>query len=184
MRHVFRIAVVVAGLLFSLAAIAQDQPSLGDVARQQRQKQQAKDKKTPAKVVTDDDLASHLNPKLSKTDDDKQADTDGELPSREPSEPRNEPSDGKQGAEQWKAEIQGQKAAIKSLQDQIDELNSSIHFAGGNCVANCEQWNQRQLQKQEEVKRLQEQLDQQKQRLDEMQETARKQGFGSSVYDP
>ena len=31
---------------------------------------------------------------------------------------------------------------------------------------------------------MQAQLEEQKKRLDEMQESARKQGYGSSVYDP
>jgi hypothetical protein len=31
---------------------------------------------------------------------------------------------------------------------------------------------------------MQQQLEEQKRRLDDMQESARKQGYGSSVYDP
>jgi uncharacterized coiled-coil protein SlyX len=46
------------------------------------------------------------------------------------------------------------------------------------------QYNQRQVQKQDEVQRMQKQLDEQKKKLEEMQESARKAGLGSSVYEP
>jgi hypothetical protein len=46
------------------------------------------------------------------------------------------------------------------------------------------QWNERQKEKQQEVERGQAQLAEQKKRLDDMQESARRQGYGSSVYDP
>ena len=86
--------------------------------------------------------------------------------------------------EQWKAKIQAQKNSIASLQNQIDRLNSSIHFVEANRYTNGAQYNQRQAQKQDEVQRMQKQLDEQKQKLQDMQESARKAGLGSSVYDP
>ena len=94
-------------------------------------------------------------------------------------------SDGhKLPAEHWKAQIVGQKNEIDSLQRQVDELSESIRFAPANCVANCVGWNERQREKQQRVERMQAQLEEQKRRLDDMQESARKQGYGSSVYDP
>jgi hypothetical protein len=45
-------------------------------------------------------------------------------------------------------------------------------------------WNERQREKQQRAERMQAQLEDQKKRLDDMQESARKQGYGSSVYDP
>jgi predicted ribosome quality control (RQC) complex YloA/Tae2 family protein len=45
-------------------------------------------------------------------------------------------------------------------------------------------WNERQREKQQRVERMQAQLQEQKRRLEEMQDSARKQGYGSSVYDP
>ena len=66
----------------------------------------------------------------------------------------------------------------------MKSLSDSIHFAGGNCIANCAQWNERQQQKQQEVDTMKAQLEQQQKALEEMQEAARKEGFGSSVYDP
>lgn len=90
----------------------------------------------------------------------------------------------KKPAEQWKAEITAQKHSVANLQNQIDKLNSSIHFAPGNCVENCVQYNERQVRKQEDVQRMQAELEEQKKKLDDMQEGARKQGYGNSVYEP
>jgi hypothetical protein len=70
------------------------------------------------------------------------------------------------------------------MQREIDSLNESVHYAGGNCVANCVQWNERQKEKQDRVEVMTQQLDEQQKRLEDLQESARKQGFGSSVYDP
>lgn len=80
--------------------------------------------------------------------------------------------------------IQAQKNALASLQSEIASLSESIHYAGGNCVANCVQWNERQQQKQQQLEGMKAQLEQQQKRLEDLQESARKQGFGSSVYDP
>ena len=87
-------------------------------------------------------------------------------------------------AEELKSRIQEQKGAIDSLQSQITEVSESIRFAGANCVANCEHWNEHQKQKLDQVDSMKAELEQQKKHLEEMQESARKQGFGSSVYEP
>ncbi len=87
-------------------------------------------------------------------------------------------------ADQWKAQFQAMKSSIANMQAQINSINESIHYAGGNCVSNCVQWNERQKQKQEQVEMMKQQLEQMQKRLEDMQEAARKQGFGSSVYDP
>ena len=90
----------------------------------------------------------------------------------------------KLSAEQWRSQILAQKNQLASLQRQVDDLNESIRFAPANCVENCVEWNERQREKQQQVERMQGQLDEQKKRLDDLQDSARKQGYGSSVYDP
>ena len=87
-------------------------------------------------------------------------------------------------AEHVKSQILAQKKQIATLQGQVDELNESIRFAPANCAENCVGWNERQREKQERVERMQAQLEEEKRRLEDMQDSARKQGFGSSVYDP
>jgi hypothetical protein len=198
--------------LFTLGAYAQneEEPSLGDVARQSRlQKQQkntetskdasatapakdaqgkaapAKDalsKNTPAKpgdapkvkkVVTNDEIPEHIGPTRT-------------LPAKQTTAGYSPPpdSDGNPPAEYWKSQIQMLKNSLSSQQSQIAELENSIQYAGGNCVSNCVQWNEEQSRKQEQLESMKEQLKQQQKNLEEFQDTARKQGFGSSVYDP
>jgi predicted RNase H-like nuclease (RuvC/YqgF family) len=168
------------GAAFSLTvgyAYSQDSPSLGDLARQQRQQRaqskttQAKDVKT-SKVITNEQLPGHAESAAAPAPGASAGSTSA---SQEPA---------KQSTEDIKNQIQAQKSGISSLQAQIDELNESIRFAPANCVSNCVQWNEHQKEKQQMVERMQAQLEQQKKRLQEMQDLARKQNYGSSVYDP
>jgi hypothetical protein len=154
--------------VIGLLAFAAHAQSLGDVAREQRQKQ-AKDAHPAHKVVTNEDIPE--SPEATSTT----SVTD------EPAAPA---SNDTHAAEQWKAKLETQRNSIASLQSQIDKLNASIHFAGPNCVANCVQYNERQIHKQDEVERMQKQIEEQKQKLEDMQESARKAGLGSSVYEP
>ncbi|MFZ0199909.1 MAG: hypothetical protein WB523_11440 [Candidatus Sulfotelmatobacter sp.] len=157
-------------------AYAQDSPSLGDLARQQRQqKEQSKTsgkEAKPPKVITNEELPGHS------------AMAAGSVESAEVT-PQPASSEGpKQPAGLWKSQILAQKNQIATMQGQVDDLNESIRFAPANCVANCVAWNEHQKEKQQQVERMQAQLEDMKKHLDEMQESARKQGYGSSVYDP
>jgi predicted RNase H-like nuclease (RuvC/YqgF family) len=167
-------------VIFSLAAVgySQDTQSLGDVARQTRQQKQVKnvpgkDGQT-RKVVTNEEIPEHP----SSTVEESAYQSHESVSSNPPS------GAGKVSAEQWKTQIQGQKNVVSSLQKQIDKLNSSIHFVEANLYVNGVQYNKRQAEKQQEVERAQAQLEEQKKRLEDLQESARKQGYGSSVYDP
>jgi hypothetical protein len=175
----FRLILVLgaAGSLFAGTGYAQDSPSLGDLARQTRQQKeqtktaQSKDAKA-SKVITNEEIPEH--PVATPTV------AGGEHGSATPAAPNG----AKQSAEHWTSQIWAQKNQITSLQNQVDEMNESIRFAPANCAANCVGWNERQREKQQRVERMQAQLQEMKRRLEEMQDTARKQGYGSSVYDP
>jgi hypothetical protein len=206
---------VTAGVFFcAVAAQGQDQPSLGDVARQARLQKQQKDadaskdaassapgkdaspkdapvkdsqqnaspKDTAAKgtqptkvkrVVTNDEIPEHAGPVRT-------------LPASQVQNASVPQQDADTGppAEYWKSQIQAAKNNINSLESQIASLSDSIQYAGGNCVANCVQWNERQQQKQQQVEVMKQQLEQSRKQLEDLQDMARKQGFGSSVYDP
>jgi hypothetical protein len=186
MRPAFRVSVLCFGCC-ALFAFGQDEPSLGDAARQARQQKQQKGTQVKdgqskdaqaakaQKVVTNDEIPEHPQSTTSSTSSDQPGGVRYSAPSS---------GGGKMAPEQWKSQILAQKNAISSMQTEVDKLNDSIHFAPANCVANCAQWNQRQREKQQEVERLQAQLEDQKKRLEDMQESARQQGYGSSVYDP
>jgi hypothetical protein len=169
--------------LLALCAYGQDAPSLGDVARQARlQKQQnSKDaqsknaaaSKTP-KVITNEEIPEHPE---SASEASASSEQDQQMS-------HSAPDSGKISGEQWKSQIQAQKNLVSTLQNQIDKLNNSIQFAPGTCVYGCVQWNERQKEKQQEVERMRGQLADQKKKLETMQESARRQGYGSTVYDP
>src|SRR5262249_23928014 len=93
-------------------------------------------------------------------------------------------SDVLQSGDQMKTAIAKQKAAIADLQSRIDKLNNSIQFVEANAYTNGVQYNKAQAQKQQEVERLKQVLDERQHNLREMQETARKAGYGSAVWDP
>jgi len=171
-------------LTFSHAVLSQDSESLGDVARQARQQKQDKESqdnrdggaaKAP-KVITNEEISSGSTsvPENSGS----VADTPKAAESHSGSE------SAKQSAESWRSQILSQKQSIGSLEAEIAKLSDSIQFAPANCVSGCVQWNERQQQKQQEVGRMRSQLDTLNQHLQEMQEAARQQGYGSSIYDP
>jgi|SRR5579872_682227 len=150
-------------------------PSLGDIARQQREKNKDKDsgKSSDAgsKVITNEDLRGKGDPKAEDASDEDQPDDDAT------------PSQPSKSAEEWKAEIAARKQGVARLQAQMERLNSSIRFASTTCFR-CAQYNERQEQKQEQVERMRQQLDQQKKELEGLQEAARKDGYGNSVWEP
>jgi hypothetical protein len=164
--------------LVGRSANSQDSPSLGDLARQQRQQKEqsktapGKDAKA-SKVITNEEIPEHSGPATPAAGGQT---SQNSMPA---------PSNGaKQPGEQVKSQILTQKSKIATLQGQVDELNESIRFAPANCVENCVGWNERQREKQQRAERMQAQLEEEKRRLEDMQDSARKQGYGSSIYDP
>ena len=214
-RSLLLVLALTSALLFADHAQGQDEPSLGDVARQTRQQKQKND--LPAKdgqsgSSQNKDIQSKDVPNkgtqstgpLSKSAPGKDAQlhrashviTDDELPQHPvagvkiPASPTGkefapDPAfGGKMSPDEVRSQIQDQKSAISALEAQITGLNDSIHFAGANCVANCVQWNESQQQKQRQVEDMRSELENAKQALEQMQDYARKMGFGSSVSDP
>ncbi|HEY3616634.1 MAG TPA: hypothetical protein VGK96_07450 [Candidatus Sulfotelmatobacter sp.] len=180
--HVPRAVVLLSVVLVSLpAACAQDSSSLGDAARQARLQKQKDSKpdspvassaapdKSPKKVVTNDDIPESVE----------SIPTPGTTP-------RNDPSSSGQrklSAEQWKALIQAQQKILASMQRAMDRLKNSIRYPEA-CVVDCAQRVERQRAKEQQLEAMQARLSEQQKRLEELQEAARKQGFGSSVYEP
>jgi len=185
--------VVVAVTVFlasaSLGQSSCNPPSLGDLARKQRESKQkdakdakdapAKAKDAPAKakkVVTDEDMPEH-----APDSDEAVAGQDG--PHDEASVPKSA-DDVVRTGDQWKAAIAQRKAALADLKNRMDKLNGSIHFVEANAYRNGVEYNKKQEQKQQDVERMQAQYDDQRRDLEQMQENARKAGYGSAVWDP
>ena len=129
----------------------------------------------PAKhVITNDELPQHVGPTSTTMGG-------ATPPANYPQAPR----DGqKMPADYWRSQILAAKQNIETTQKSIDDLTASIQYAGANCVSGCVQWNERQKQKQDQVEVMKSQLQQMQQNLENLQEMARQQGYGSSVYDP
>jgi hypothetical protein len=154
-----------------LASAASGQ-SLGDVAREQRLKQQAKTSQTTPKVISNEDLVQAEDASAKDS-------SEGRKQDNSPSKPL-----GSKTAEEWKAEIEAQRNAIANLENRIAKVNSTVRFTQTTQTWNAVRHNERQEQKLDDVEKMQSQLAEEEKRLDEMQESVRREGFGSSVYDP
>jgi len=187
MRRMFLQMLAIA-LLISSASYGQ---SLGDIARQNREKK-AEDASTAPKVITNQTLPkdpdanpgpSDAPPVASGPASSKDLNrlsakhhvTEQHLAEQRLAEQR--------AAEQWKRQILAQENTMATLQAQIDRLHASIQSANGSAQSEgpYNRYQARQLQR---VAQIQVQLDQQKRKLDQMQDAARHAGMHTPVYDP
>ena len=174
-RSVRPITATAVVLALSFASWAQSaNPSLGDLARKQREKQSKTAK--PKKVVTNEEIPE--SPSATTSDAEHNGGPHDEADVQHPA------GDVLKTGDAYKAEIAQRKAAVADLKTQMDKLNGSIHFVEANAYRNGVEYNKRQAQKQQEVERLKSQYEEQKRDLEQMQENARKAGFGSAVWDP
>ena len=154
--------------------------SLGDVARQQREKnkQQAT---TTNKVLTNDDLSTPGSAD-STSDDSHKKKTAKEKAAATPDRPD---KDQQPSAEELKAVIQNKKETIAEIQNEIAKLHSTINYVQNNrnIYTNAPEYNEVQKRKEQEVNRLKGILQEQQDELKELQDTARNAGYGSAIYD-
>ena len=159
-------------------------PSLGEVARQTRQKQSSKGD-AAKKVITNEDIPESPDANAAAPES---TGAGGELSHRASrSKPQSGQRSGPQSAEQVKAAILEQKHRVVSLQNEIDKLNGSIYFYDATLFAssaNAARHNQLQVMKQQQIEFLRTQLAEQQKKLVEMQHAALESGMGSVVYDP
>jgi predicted RNase H-like nuclease (RuvC/YqgF family) len=174
LRWPLALTAILLALTLAMSAQSSDSPSLGDLARKQREKQSKTAK--PKKVVTNEEIPE--SPDANAADS-----PHGDGPHDEASI-QHPAGDVLKTGDAYKAEIAQRKSALAELKSQIDKLNDSIHFVEANAYRNGVEYNKRQAQKQQEVERLKAQYEEQKRDLEQMQESARKAGFGSAVWDP
>jgi hypothetical protein len=183
--------------------------SLGEVARDNRDKQNAEDASPTAKprVITNKDLLkdpnanqapSEVSPAASKAANSNDIDpfsakghsadqrlADQRLAQQRLAEQRSAQQRLAQqiAADQWKRQILAQKAKMANLQARIDQLHASIKSANGS-VQSEGPYNRSQAQQLQRVAQIQQQLNEQKWKLDQMQDAARHAGMHTAVYDP
>jgi hypothetical protein len=85
------------------------------------------------------------------------------------------------GGEQWRQRVLEQENKVASMQARIEQLNAAAHSGSASAQGPYNRYQARQM---ERAQQMQQQLDEQKRRLESMQEAARRQGMHTQVYDP
>jgi len=184
MQRMF-LKILAIALLMNLAAYGQ---SLGDVARENRDKRKTEDASTAQpKVITNADLPK--NPDANQGPSEAQSAASAAASSKAADHRSAEQRLAEQrlaeqrSADRWKRQILAQKNKMATLQARIDQINASIRSVDGSVQYEAP-YNRYQARQLERVAQVQRQLDEQKRTLDEMQEAARHAGMHTAVYDP
>jgi hypothetical protein len=171
--------IIALALWMNLAAQGQ---SLGDIARANREKQTSANAPTnPSAVITTDDLQGGDEPRSAGA-------VAGNASNNLPKNKAAHNTSGQQlpvderAAAQWKKQILAQKDKLATLQARIDQLNALIHPAGSAQFEG--PYNRYQTTQMERLAAVQLQFNEQKTKLTEMQEEARRSGMHTTVYDP
>jgi hypothetical protein len=178
---------------YALTASAQDAPALGDVARQTRVDKQQQSQTNSAPASTGDKSSDGTpqpgpQPKTSHVITNEDLPADHAAPALAPASAnhgnlRPAATEPKRPAAYWKAQAQQLKNSIAQVQRHIDTLTDSLHAVLTNSTDE-PVWNLREKERQRQITDLQAQLNDLRRRLEDTQEAARRQGYGSSVYDP
>ena len=165
-------------LLMSSAAYGQ---SLGDIARANREKQNAENTSAAQpRVITNANLPK--DPDSNQEPAEAQSGTNASSTAADHRSAQQRLAE-QRAADQWKRQILAQKNKMATLQARIDQLNESIRSAGGS-VQYEGPYNRHQARQLQRVAQIQLQLDEQEMKLDQMQEAARHAGMHTLVYDP
>jgi predicted RNase H-like nuclease (RuvC/YqgF family) len=177
MQRVF-LKISAIALLMSSAAYGQ---SLGDIARANREKQNAENTSAAQpRVITNANLPK--DPDANQEPAEAQSGTNASSTAADHRSAQQRLAE-QRAADQWKRQILAQKNKMATLQARIDQLNESIRSAGGS-VEYEGPYNRHQARQLQRVAQIQLQLDEQKMKLDQMQEAARHAGMHTVVYDP
>jgi predicted RNase H-like nuclease (RuvC/YqgF family) len=177
MQRVF-LKISAIALLMSSAAYGQ---SLGDIARANREKQNAENTSAAQpRVITNANLPK--DPDANQEPAEAQSGTNASSTAADHRSAQQRLAE-QRAADQWKRQILAQKNKMATLQARIDQLNASIRSAGGS-VQYEGPYNRHQARQLQRVAQIQLQLDEQKMKLDQMQEAARHAGMHTVVYDP
>jgi predicted RNase H-like nuclease (RuvC/YqgF family) len=178
MKRMFLKSLAIA-LLMTSAAYGQ---SLGDVARANREKKAEDASAAQPKVITNNDLPK--DPDASQGPREATSGASAAASSQAADHRSAQQRLAEQRvADRWKRLILAQENKMATLQARIGLLNASIQSMNGSVQYEGPQnrYQARQLQR---VAQIQQQLDEQKRKLEQMQEAARHAGMHTAVYDP
>ena len=156
--------------------------SLGDVARENREKKAESAATAPPKLITDSDLPKNAQgPEEAGASGKVQAASAGKTgagraAATSPLDPR--------AMEQWRKQILAQKRTVATLEKRLARFQASLSSVDANAIARGEIFSRSQALEQERLAQVQEQLEEQRAKLLEMQEEARRAGMHTQVYDP
>lgn len=177
-RRLQRFGVPITTLLL-FASVAAYGQSLGDVARETREKAAAAT--TPPKVITDLDLAKDASEAGGAGSPGKaQPASSGKF--RAGVALANPPDS--HAAEQWRRQILAQKRTVETLEKRLARYQASLSSVDSAAISRGEILSRSQALEQERIAQVQEQLGEQRAKLLEMQEEARRAGMHTQVYDP
>ena len=180
-RQLRHLVVPITTLLLLACATAYGQ-SLGDVARESREKKAEATPTAPPKVITDGDV----------TKDAQGAEEAGASRKAQTASPGKTAaaraavtsSVDPRAAEQWRRQILAQKRTVATLEKRLARFQGSISDVDASAIARGEILTRSQALQQERVARVQEQLEEERAKLLELQEEARRAGMHTQVYDP
>jgi hypothetical protein len=112
-------------------------------------------------------------------------------PSAEAAPPQDDEATRQAAAKQWGDKLAGQKDQIDLLGRELDVLQreyqiraAAMYADAGNRIRNSADWDKQDAQYKDQIAAKQKALEDAKQKLDDMQEDARKAGVPSSVREP
>jgi uncharacterized protein YfiM (DUF2279 family) len=158
--------------------------SLADVARANQEKKAAEGSTAPSRTITNADLPKNPEGYTGPPPDDKQhpmqnsGNTAKEAAQQRAAE--------RAGA-QWRQQIVTQRNKIAMLETRIDRLRAQIGVVDPNAAddySSGTSYNGAQATQIRILKEMEANLSQQRQRLEEMQDAARRAGMHTTVYDP
>jgi len=173
-----RLALMLAATSLPWLTLAAQDQSLGDVARQSREK---KPDNAPAKVITNADLpkdpdGTETSGTAEKPNQHAKAHTKPVINNANALDPH--------AASQWQRQIVAQKRVVAAAERRLERFRATIPNVDASANARGEVFNRRQAWEQERLATLQEELDEQRAKFEELQESARRAGMHTQTYDP
>lgn len=174
-----------AALLLFLAVACRAQ-SLGDVAREQKAKKATTSASSDKHVITNEDIHPGASSAGASQDQGSSGSGSAAKPSRSfPSSSKGS----KPSAEEVKETIKAQKAVVADLESQMKDVQAQLDiWKARDCRAWVHQDGKSACDIPPELnsqkRRLDAELEQERKTLEEMQEKARRMGYGNSVYEP
>jgi hypothetical protein len=164
--------------------ISPSEQSLGDIARTNQQK---KAQASPPRKITNADIPRNPDGYAGPPADD---DGDSAPPAKNNATSQQairQQNAEKRAAAQWRQRILAQENVVANLQARVDQLRARINLFDPNAYSDSNrggEYNGGQTRFVERFHQLEDQLNQQKQRLEAMQESARHAGMHTTAYDP